>query len=110
MSPDEVIAFEKGGTHLNTKCFGFTGACDDTAIIVGEDNNRSPFQGRIKYSFAGHIEVVAVHKGKDFFHWESIAEKRLQAMNNMSDHTPDLKIHFFRHLNGFKIIIFRHEV
>ena len=54
-----------GLSHGDAERLGFSGAGDDAAVVVGEDDDRAPLQLRLKEGLAGGVEVVAVDQGED---------------------------------------------
>ena len=49
----DVPDLEEGVTHLQTQCLGFVGACNDTAVVVGEFRARN-----LKGKFRRELLVV----------------------------------------------------
>jgi len=68
MAGKQGFEFEIGRSHGNTQGLGLVRASDNTAIIIGEDNNGFAVQLRAKQSFTGNIKIITINEGKDFFH------------------------------------------
>ncbi len=53
-----------GFAHLDAEGFGFGGAGDDTAIVIGEDDECPAPQFGLKHSFAAGVEVVDIDQAE----------------------------------------------
>ena len=60
---DQRFDLEIGVPHPDAQGLGFVGAGNGTAVVVGEDDDRSAVQFRTEYPFAGCEKVVAVGQG-----------------------------------------------
>lgn len=63
---DDVFYFKEWGAHGDAEGFGFVGAGDDAAIVIGEDDDGMVLQVRVEEPFAGYEEVVAVYESEEW--------------------------------------------
>ena len=61
---DERAYLIERHAHLNAERLGFVGARDDTAVVVGEDDDRSAFEVGVEEPLAGDEEIIAVAEGE----------------------------------------------
>jgi hypothetical protein len=68
MSTEQRTDLKLWDAHPDAKRLGLVGASDDTAVIVGEDDNRLTVELGVKDPLTGGVEVVAIDEGKDGRH------------------------------------------
>ena len=65
MPPGFILDLEPGDTHGNAERLDLGAAGDDTAVVVGEDDDRTVSQAWVEQLLAARVEVVAIDQGKD---------------------------------------------
>ena len=77
MLTEKCFFLEIGVTHANTQNLGLVRSGNDTAVIIGQDHNRSVSQIGLEQPFAGYIKVIAVYQGKKRTHMYILPEHLL---------------------------------
>ena len=65
MAPGVIPDLEPRDTHGDAERLDLGAACDDAAIVVGEDDDRTVLQTWVEQLLAARVEVVAINQGKD---------------------------------------------
>ena len=62
MAFDLVSYFKEGDAHGDAYFFGFCGTSNDTAIVIGKDDNGLVVEAGVKAAFTRGIEVITIGK------------------------------------------------
>ena len=100
----QIIQLEPRPAHGNTQRLDFGTSRHDTAVIVGENNNRDMKQFRVKQLFATCVKVIAIDQGKNTHH-----ESGHQPFELADNDTPDHQLHLFPHLDRRIVRVFSNQ-
>lgn len=60
----KVFIFKRQSTHFDAEGFGFVGAGNDAAVIIGEDHHGFTVHLDVKNPFTTHIKIITIYQSE----------------------------------------------